>query len=209
LPKPIVDKQGRKDATRSRILDAAARMFNENGFAATSLRDIAAAADMKAGSLYYHFDSKEDIVAEVLDLGIRNVHEAVEAAVAGLPGNSDSRRKIRTAIAAHLEALLAHGDYTSANIRIFGQVPAEVRKRNMAVRDAYEKLWLNLFEQAQADGTIRKDVNPNILKLFLLAALNSPVEWYRTDRLPVAELARLLADYTLHGAAVPEKGTGN
>ena len=161
---------------------------------------------MKAGSLYYHFDTKEDIVAEVLDLGIQHVLDAVESAVADLPDDAGSRRKIETAVAAHLEALLAHGDYTSANIRIFGQVPADVRKRNVTVRNAYEKFWLDLFEGAQDDGTIRKTVNTSVLTLFLLGALNSPVEWYRPGRLPIAELARLLADYMLNGTACRETG---
>ena len=201
MPKSVIDRQGRSDATRARILDAAARLFKDKGFAATSLRDIAATANMKAGSLYYHFDSKEDIVAEVLDLGIRHVLDAVEAAIADLPGDADGRQKIETAIVTHLEALLAHGDYTSANIRIFGQVPAKIQKRNMPVRNTYKKLWLGLFEQAQADGTIRPDVDTKVLMLFLLGALNSPVEWYRTDRLPIAKLARLLTGYTLDGTA--------
>lgn len=205
---PVIDKQSRSDATRSRILDAAARLFKDYGFAATSLRDIAATADMKAGSLYYHFDSKEDIVAEVLNLGIQHVFDAVETAITSLPRGTNSRQKIETAIATHLEALLAHGDYTSANIRIFGQVPTDVRKKNMVVRDAYEKLWLDLFEQAQADGTIKKTVNTRVLILFLLGALNSSVEWYRSDRAPIAELARHLADYTLDGTARSKKGAG-
>jgi AcrR family transcriptional regulator len=55
--------------TRRRILDAAAEVFSEQGYGAR-LSDIAERAGMKTGSLYYHFDSREDLVAEVLRLGI-------------------------------------------------------------------------------------------------------------------------------------------
>ena len=51
------------DLTRQRILDAAAHTFLEKGYAATRLSDIATAAGMQAGSIYYHFDSKEQIMA--------------------------------------------------------------------------------------------------------------------------------------------------
>src|SRR5947209_17027405 len=56
-PKPARTDRG--GGTRRQILDQAARLLRTNGYASTSLRDIAAATGMKAGSLYYHFASKE------------------------------------------------------------------------------------------------------------------------------------------------------
>jgi Transcriptional regulator len=55
--------------TREKILDAAAALFSRQGYNGTALRDIAAALDMKAGSLYYHFDSKEQLVLEIFKTG--------------------------------------------------------------------------------------------------------------------------------------------
>ena len=63
------------------ILETAARLFRHEGYAATSLRAIAAACDMKAGSLYYHFESKDQIVSEVLDIGVQRVFDAVKLAL--------------------------------------------------------------------------------------------------------------------------------
>src|SRR5438067_25320 len=68
--------------TRAAVLDAAARLFREQGYAAPSLREIALAAGIQAGSLYYHFDSKEHIVAEVLRVGVETVFEGVSTATA-------------------------------------------------------------------------------------------------------------------------------
>src|SRR5258706_5394285 len=56
----------KSDRTRSSILDAAARLFARRGYTDTNLSEIAAEAGMKAGSLHYHFESKEDLVYEVL-----------------------------------------------------------------------------------------------------------------------------------------------
>jgi AcrR family transcriptional regulator len=57
----------RSDNRLSQILDEAARLFREKGYAATSMRDIAAAVDMLPGSLYYHFAAKEDLLVAVYE----------------------------------------------------------------------------------------------------------------------------------------------
>lgn len=59
--------EGQAELTRAVILDAALRLFAEQGFAATSIRDIAAAAGLREGSLYYHFDSKAELLEALFD----------------------------------------------------------------------------------------------------------------------------------------------
>ena len=72
-------------------------------YASVSLRAIAAAAGMKAGSVYYHFDSKQAIVIEeILDIGISAVHEEVSRTIENLPELADSYADIM------LHGLLAH-----------------------------------------------------------------------------------------------------
>ena len=72
----------RRDNRRPQLLDAAARNFRDQGYAAASMRDIAADAGMKAGSMYYYFASKADLLLAVHEEGIRRISEAVENAVA-------------------------------------------------------------------------------------------------------------------------------
>ena len=78
----------RRDNRRGRILDAAAVEFARSGYSATSVRDIAAAAGILPGSMYYHFASKEDLLAAVHAAGIRRIKERVLAAIetATIPG---------------------------------------------------------------------------------------------------------------------------
>lgn len=187
------------DGGRARILDAAARLFREHGYAAVSLRAIAAEAGMQGGSLYHHFRGKEDIVSAVLDLGILRVHEAVEAALAGLPAEASLADAIHAAVAAHLDALLSHSDHTSANVRIFGQVPSRVREGNKAVRRAYEALWSDLLDRAVADGILRPGLDRRLARRALIGALNATLEWFDPDRMSPAHLATAYADLFLHG----------
>src|SRR5215475_11251418 len=66
----------KSEKSRDSILIAAARLFRRQGYSATTLRQIAAMAKIKAGSVYYYFDSKEQILDEVLHLGLLGVFEA-------------------------------------------------------------------------------------------------------------------------------------
>src|SRR5688500_2416591 len=94
-------KAARADGTRRQILDQAARLLRRNGYASTSLRDIAAATGMKAGSLYYHFDSKEALAEIVMAEGIELVRTAVRDALAARPVGGDPLDDIALAIRAH------------------------------------------------------------------------------------------------------------
>ena len=72
----------RSDNRLPLILDEAARLFREKGYAATSMRDIATAVDMLPGSLYYHFAAKEDLLVAVYEQGVRLITEKARAAIA-------------------------------------------------------------------------------------------------------------------------------
>lgn len=136
----MATEQSKSDISRTRILDAAAKTFRQKGYAATTLNEIAKAADMQAGSLYYHFNSKDELLEEVLDIGINRVHEAVEESQENMPADAPPYERIRAAVDAHLTTLLKHGDYTSANISIFTQIPEEIRQRQIPKRDAFSAL---------------------------------------------------------------------
>ncbi|MEP4559632.1 MAG: helix-turn-helix domain-containing protein, partial [Nitratireductor sp.] len=69
-----VNETSRSAVGRDGVLDIAARLFREQGYGSVSLRKIADAAGIKAGSIYYHFGSKDEIVAAILDAGIQAVH---------------------------------------------------------------------------------------------------------------------------------------
>lgn len=185
----MTSDQCKSDISRARILDAAAKTFRQKGYAATTVIEIAKAADMQAGSLYYHFRSKDELLEEVLDLGMRRVHEAVEKSQERLPPDTPNGERIRAAVEAHLTTLLKHDDYTSANIRIFGQVPEEVQRRHVRLRDAYAALWRRILNKAQKSGVLRNDVDLGLVRMLLMGALNWSVEWYKPGRTSIQTVA--------------------
>lgn len=168
--------------TRERVLLEAARLFRHHGYAATTLREVADASGIKAGSIYYHFESKEQILGEVLDKGIQVVTDAVHARVNALPPGATARERFAAAIEGHLWGLLHHGDFTSANIRIYGQVPAAAKNSHRKVRRKYADYWDELLEDALKEGELRPDTSTAVIRLFVIGALNWTVEWYNPQK---------------------------
>jgi AcrR family transcriptional regulator len=200
------DARSKSVATRIKVLNAAARTFRAKGYAATTLNEIAEATSMRAGSLYYHFDSKEQLVEAVFEIGMQRVVDEVRRRVAALPDGADFSDRLRTAVQAHLEMMLLHGDYTSANIRIFGQVPKTVQRRQLRLRRAYGEYWRELLEEGKREGAIRKDADLGIVRMLLFGALNWTVEWFDPRGKPVRSVANEAANLILQGiVAAPMK----
>ena len=188
--------------TRRQILNAAAKLLRQNGYASTSLRDVAAATGMKAGSLYYHFASKEEIAETVMAEGIDLVRAAVRQALAERP-NADPLENIEIAVRAHLQALHESGDYASANIRCFNHVPAEMKQRLRKIRERYSADWRKLIDRARAAGRLDADIDDEALLYGLFGVMNWTLEWLRPGgRLP-EDLGVMFFRILFHGAARP------
>jgi len=180
----------KSEKSRDSILEAAAKLFRRQGYSATTLRQIAGMAEIKAGSIYYYFDSKEAILNEVLHRGLLRVFEAVKTALRQA-GKVPHRRRIGLAIEAHLVALLEASDFTSANIRIYGQLPEHLKKPHRPLRRAYARYWDQLFLDARRAGEIRADIEIVPLRIFVLGALNWTIEWFNlSSKDAVLKLAR-------------------
>ncbi len=162
----------RSDNRLPLILDEAARLFREKGYAATSMRDIAAAADMLPGSLYYHFAAKEDLLAAVYERGVRLISDKVRAAIAR---HDEPWQRLEAAAVAHLEALLKTGDYALVVIRVLPQDVPKAAARLIALRDGYESLFAALV----AELPLPPETDRQSFRLLLLGALNWSQHWYR------------------------------
>ncbi len=181
------------------MLLGAAKLMRKQGYDATTLRQIAAAVGIKAGSIYYHFRSKEEILDAVLDLGITTVHDAVRREVMALGPNASARARIEVAIRTHLQALFEHGDYASVNMRIYGLLPEDVRLRNMRRREAYADYWDELFRAAEEQNLIRHKFSPRVIRLILIGALNWTVEWFDPRKGPVENIAETFSSMIFDG----------
>jgi AcrR family transcriptional regulator len=192
----------KSEETRARLLDAAATVFSDKGYAGARLADIAERAGMHTPGVYYYFPSKEDLVEEVLRVGVARSRGYVQERVAALPDGTPALDRLRAAIEGHVLTVLEIGDYTSANIRIFGQVPDDVRARHLADQRAYGNVWRALLEDARAAGEIRADLDLGVIRMLILGALNWTAEWYRPGPRTATEVAREATAMICDGLAV-------
>ena len=191
----------KSERTRERILDAAAAAFRERGFAATRLSDIAERAELQAPSLYYHFASKEELIEVVLALGVTRTFEHVRARVAEVP-EDDPLSRLRAAIEGHVEMVLETGNYSAANLRLYGQMPDDIRRRLQRIQRRVGRYWNELLVQARDAGAIRSDLNLSAVRMLILGALNWTAEWYRPGGLTAEQIASQATALVLEGLAV-------
>ncbi len=170
---------------REHILEIAAGFFVRKGFNGTSIRDIANAAGMLPGSLYYHFPSKEALLLAVFEEGVTRISEAVDTALADSRG--DAWDRLQTACQAHLSALLEGSDFAHVIVRVIPQDAPGAAEELVALHNGYEEKFTALVEALP----MLSDTDPSLLRLMLIGALNHVPLWYREGGETPSCLARL------------------
>jgi AcrR family transcriptional regulator len=195
-------------ATREQILSAAARLFSQRGYANTTLRQIAQESGIQAGSIYHHFEGKDEIAACVLDEGMAALTDAVRRRLDALQPGTDMRTRLGAAVEAHLWGMLHRGEFTAAHIRIYRYVSDAARQRHRAHRSAYTQLWDELLQQAADAGLLRSDIPVPMVRQFLVGALNWPVDWYDPRRGGFEQLAAQISALVLDGMTLRPQHRG-
>jgi len=171
---------------RTQLVAAAARVFSRRGYEGASLREICAAAGILAGSLYYHFKSKEDLFVTVHAEGFREINAALDRA---LEGQTDPWCRLEAACAAHLTELVSGNEVAVVTgTSLFQSARPALQRRLNRERDAYERRFQGLIDALP----LPQDVDHSLLRLTLLGALNWTRIWFRPGKKTPAALARHL-----------------
>jgi AcrR family transcriptional regulator len=177
---PGTPRRKTKAATaRQEILAMAARKMRRSGYADMSLRDLATEVGMKAGSLYYHFPSKDALATEVMRLGVEVVQQAVREALEAQT-NATARERLILAMRVHLKTLLSASDFSSAHIRCYPFAPERVRAELTEVRKSYDRDWNGIVAAYLDDPADTARIRH--LRHTLLGALNWSLEWFDPKR---------------------------
>ena len=157
------------------MLRASARLFREKGYDGTSVRDIARAAGMQSGSWVYHFRTKQDILAAVMEEGLQQALHRIEAiSREQLPPREHFRALLRT----HLDTLLGPGqDFIPVLLYEWRSLEAQQRPRVVALQKRYEAVWDEVIGALQRDGDWA--LPTRVDRLLMFGALNWIAHWYR------------------------------
>ncbi|KNZ32916.1 MAG: TetR family transcriptional regulator [Methylibium sp. NZG] len=187
---------------RQELMRAAAKLFRAQGFAATSTRDIAAAVGMHSGSPFYHFKSKNALLCEVMEQGMRAALQqqaaTLQAAqgllppyrsdgvvgptgVTGVTAAQSPEVVLRALIRTHFDILLGpESDFIPVMLYEWRSLDAKQRATIAQLQRDYEAAWLPLLQALKAAGRLNAD--PHLARLLLLGALNWSVQWYDAEK---------------------------
>lgn len=197
-----VESSSRDQAGRRRqIVDAAARIFRDKGYAATSIQDVAQAVDILKGSLYYYIDSKDDLLFEV----IQEVHQG------GLSNLEDSKRVSGSALEKIHSFVVRHSSFNAGNLaqmtvffQDFKSLSEERRRVIVEERDLYDEHLRALIVAGQAEGSVRSSVDPKIAAFWILGGMNWMYQWYRADGpQSLEEIAEAFAELAVNSLRDP------
>jgi len=155
-------------------------VVSRRGYSGTRLVDIATEADIQAPAIYYHYDSREELIEEVMFQGATAMRTHLLERLQQLADATPTER-IAAAVDAHLRLELEISDYSTAIIRNANQLPEQVSERALTVVSEYNAIWRRLIDDLAAAGGLAADVDPSVARMLVLGALNWAVEWYRPD----------------------------
>jgi AcrR family transcriptional regulator len=193
------DEGSKAAQTRARIRDAAAHVLSVKGYAGLRLTDVAAVAEIQAPAIYYYYNSRDDLVKEVMWAGIADMREHVARVLDELPAETSPLDRLLLAVETHLRHELEISDYTTASIRNAGQVPNSIRKRQILEEERYGEIWRKLINDVARAGVLRPDLDLYIAQMLVLGALNWAVEWWDPRRGSLETVVANAQSFVRHG----------
>jgi TetR/AcrR family transcriptional regulator, cholesterol catabolism regulator len=184
---------------RQEILRASARLFQQQGYDATSMNDVAAALKLSKGGLYHHFQSKEEILFNLMN----HAMDITEARVLNpAKAVADPVERLRTLIQLHIAVVLGERD-REITVMLHENHPLSpaLRKRiNMRKKD-YIHFVENLIAEVQRVRGSKSAVTPRAAAFALLGMINWIYQWYRPEgSLQEESLVRQYTDIFFQGA---------
>ncbi|MFI6501382.1 TetR/AcrR family transcriptional regulator [Nonomuraea typhae] len=183
--------------TALRIRSAAMRLFADQGYAATSIRSLAAALHMTNAGIYHHVTSKEALLADLMRAGQLGLTDATDRM---LTGRRDPAERLATLISS-LTAV--HALYPMTSRVMDGELRSlthgsSARDEIIALRDLYEQRWKSALADGVEQGAFRI-ADRKLTRLALMSMCTGTSEWYRPDG--ESTLEQVCAEFVTIGLA--------
>jgi AcrR family transcriptional regulator len=165
--------------SRQEILRTAARLFQQQGYDATSMNDVAAALKLSKGGLYHHFQSKDEILFNLMNHAMDITQERV---IGGVQGIADPEERLRRLIRRHIEVVMSVRDREiTVMLHENHPLPSAMRRRINARKKDYVHFVESLIAEVQRGRSSRGRVKPRAAAFALLGMINWIYQWYRPE----------------------------
>jgi len=171
---------------REELIQAAAKIFSKKGYAASSLKEVCAAAGIQPNSLYYHFKSKESLFAAVHQRGMQRTTDAIRKAV---DSKTDPLLRLEEACATAVSYILDASAYAVvARVDLSAKLTPALHRRLNADRKEFE----DIFRELIAAAPLPKNTDRSLFRLTLIGAMNWANAWYKPGRLTPEQIGRAI-----------------
>ncbi|HEY4829689.1 MAG TPA: TetR/AcrR family transcriptional regulator [Solirubrobacteraceae bacterium] len=208
--KPAQDGAGNGTKPRRRdleVLNVAAQIFYERGYASATVQDVADALGMLKGSLYYYIDSKEDLLYRLIAV----IHDEVDALLALLSAEEQLSPIERLEL--YARRVVEYNAKNLTRISVYyhdiDQLTDPRRKELLSRRRVHERYVADLIREAQADGDVASDLDPKLLSNCVFGTIIWMYRWYKPGgEFSVEELSDTATRFVRSGLSVPPTRAG-
>ncbi|WP_164233239.1 TetR/AcrR family transcriptional regulator [Microbacterium hydrocarbonoxydans] len=173
-------RRGRPGYDQQGILAVAVAAFNEYGYDATSIGVLAERLNLSKSAIYHHFGSKDEILELALDAALSALEGVVDE-MAGSTTDADAERpaadRLEQVLRGAVHVLVDRLPAVTLLLRVRGNT--EVERRALTRRRAFDRRITALVAEAQAEGSLRGDIDASVAARLVFGMINSIVEWYR------------------------------
>jgi TetR/AcrR family transcriptional regulator, transcriptional repressor for nem operon len=199
-------KSSRGEATRRRIVQQSAAVFNQRGYSGTSMSELMAATGLEKGGLYRHFESKEDLAAAAFDYAWETVSEPRRR---GLDDCATSHEKLLLLVKNFVEQppRTLPGGCPLLNTAIDSDDGNPLlRSKARGALDQWHGRIADIVRRGQQSGELHREIQAGAVATIMIASLEGAVMMSRMEqtREPLHTVGKHLAEY-LEGLKVAEK----
>ena len=169
---------------RQEILRTAARLFQQQGYDATSMNDVAAALKLSKGGLYHHFQSKDEILFHIMSHAMDITEERVINVVRRIDGSTTAgaEERLRTLIRLHIQVVLSPEDREiTVMLHENHPLPPALRRKINGRKKDYVHFVENLVADIQRKRGMPSSVTPRAAAFALVGMINWIYQWYKPD----------------------------
>ena len=200
---PASHREQQREAKRNAVLQAAAQLFNERGFHATSLDDIAARLNVTKPTLYYYVKNKDEILLQCVGKGLTMMLEGIDASRA-----AGGKAIDQLMACMQVYARIVTQDFGMCLIRVGDeQVPPESRKELRRLKAAIDQEFRRLVAEGVAEGSLQP-CDPKMTAFVIAGALSWIGRWYQPGGEYTPEQVAAQCIDTLMGGVLRRTGTG-
>jgi AcrR family transcriptional regulator len=199
----VAPRRGRPGNSLEQLLDAAVSVFNERGYEAASMEDVAGRLGVTKSAIYHHVSGKGELLRLALDRALDALF-----AVTTEPGATTGRSidRLEHVVRGSVRVLAAELPFVTLLLRLRGNT--DVERDALERRRRFDRIVTDLVRAAEEEGDVRTDVDPALTSRLLFGTVNSLTEWYRPDGdLSPDALADAVLTTTFDGLRTTTPGT--